>query len=164
MTAQARNFGAMESSVSYFPGSVSKIWWNHPSSGLIDFTLSPLARSKPSFSLDEWFDTLMYGKLDSQSREYESIKKKIDVDIKIDKIVSAAKVATQKAISNSEFGEFKPSNTEVKKLEKSIECNSSEISMTELVSNKSSFDPVMDDYTKMINQIMLNAPNGSDNA
>ena len=51
-----------------------------------------------------------------------------------------------------------------KKLEKSIECNSSEISMTELVSNKSSFDPVMDDYTKMINQIMLNAPNGSDNA
>jgi hypothetical protein len=157
MTAQARNFGAMTSSVHYFPGSVSNVWWNHPSSGLIDLTISPLARSKPNFSLEEWLDTLMYGKLDSQDREHMRLGKNLIANAKIEHIVASAKSATQEAIKNATSDEVEPTKTEVKMIEKSLEVNLNIQETAPQVSHVSSFDPLMDDYTKMINEIMQNA-------
>lgn len=53
-TAQARNFGVLDHRMHHFPGSVSRLWWPNPKSGLDLFTLTPGARTVPETVLDEW--------------------------------------------------------------------------------------------------------------
>lgn len=69
--ALARNFGAMEVPMSYFPGNNEKIWWQDLETGQMrSLKLSQSALAPSGLSLDEWLDAYTFQKLKKDEREH----------------------------------------------------------------------------------------------
>ena len=111
----ARNFGASETQVHYFPGSISKIWLPEGPSGLTEFTLSPYAAAKPNISLDELLDAQMVEKLKSQDREYQRTFNALIALKETNKIITNAVLATAEA--ELVYSGLVPSISEARKIE-----------------------------------------------
>lgn len=73
-TAQARNFGAREQGVHFFPGSTSRFWWANPDGGLEEFRLKSNARAIPEASLYDWRDALMVERMKQDDRAYRKLQ------------------------------------------------------------------------------------------
>ncbi|MGZ5799373.1 MAG: hypothetical protein ACXWJZ_01940 [Burkholderiaceae bacterium] len=70
-TGDARNFGASERQMFYFPGNDANIWWNDPEhAGLANFEISPNALALPGTSFDEWHDVHAYQQLKKRDQAY----------------------------------------------------------------------------------------------
>lgn len=114
LSAQARNFGAMSIPIKYFPGSTSKIWMFNKNSVFTQFDLSPHAKSK-STTFDEWRDAKQRNSLGRPDREALRVEFGIQAMHQNEKIIEAAKKATQQAQSIS--SDTQPSLDEVRALE-----------------------------------------------
>ena len=156
----ARNFGASETQVHYFPGSISKIWLPEGRSGLTEFTLSPYAAAKPNTSLDELLDAQMVEKLKSQDREYQRTFNALMALKETNKIVTNAVLATAEA--ELAYAGQVPSVSEARKIEANSlgGFNNLHASQedTDLLAQAES------NYSNLINQLLTKMNDGDSNA
>lgn len=124
-TAYARNYGAMELPIHYFPGSTSKIW-TPGSSGCNQFSLSPLAKAKANICFDEWLDAYAVSRLERPDREFRKVYESLVALQKVNQIVESAREATNAA--KSIYSGPQPHLNDVRSLEKSIFATESEVS------------------------------------
>jgi putative transposase len=123
-TTYARNYGAMELPIHYFPGSTSRIW-TPGSSGLTQFTLSPLAKAKPDICFDEWLDAYAYSRLQRPDREFRKVYESLVARQKANQIVESGREATNAA--KSIYSGPQPYLSDVRSLEKKILTTESEV-------------------------------------
>jgi putative transposase len=100
-TANARNFGATQIPVHYFPGATSKIWWLGGSAGLNQLDLSPYAKATPTTCLDEWLDAVVLNSLGRADREKNKLDHAVKAMNTTKQIVESARQATHAAKSIS---------------------------------------------------------------
>lgn len=70
-TGDARNHGAKQITVHYFPGSIAQIWYLGGPSGLTTFKLSAAARAPGNMDFKDWEVCLNRSNLDNRSRDAE---------------------------------------------------------------------------------------------
>lgn len=96
----ARNFGVMESSMHYFPGNNSKIWWPDPENGTMqELLLSPTALAAPGISFDEWFDARAHQRAKRNDKEHSRIVSALDQHSRTQALIARANEETKKADS-----------------------------------------------------------------
>lgn len=116
-TAQARNFGAFEVPVHYFPGSTSRIWTSE-SSVINQLTLAPLAKAKSNMCFDEWLDAYAYSRLQKPDREFLKISESIAALEKASQVINSAREATKAA--RDVYSGPQPHLSDARSLEKAI--------------------------------------------
>lgn len=73
-TGRARNFGAMELPVHYYPHSTSRVWWNDPGSGLSQLDIRGNARAPGNVTFYDWRDALMADRKKQDDRAYRRLQ------------------------------------------------------------------------------------------
>jgi len=73
-TARARNFGAIEQAIHYFPGSTSRFWWPNGEGGMEVFRLKGNARVTAEASLYDWRDAQMVERMKKDDRAYRKLE------------------------------------------------------------------------------------------
>jgi putative transposase len=117
-SAYARNFGASELPIHYFPGATSKIWWLGGDAALNQFTLSPYAKVKPTICLDEWLDAIKYSSLNRADRERKKLEYSIKMNHAVRGVIDFAKSEVDEAKTKSP--ESQPHFRDVRKIETNI--------------------------------------------
>ncbi|PPD53939.1 MAG: transposase [Methylotenera sp.] len=155
-SANARNFGSSRIKVHYFPGTMSRIWWEGGASGLTEFTLAQTATTKPFISTDEYLDALMVEKLRSKNLEFQKTFNKLMRHFQTSKIISEAKAETERADLKRQQ-EVKPSIRETRKREANInqQLNDENVKSNQFHSNQQATEN--DLYENLINQVMLDS-------
>lgn len=91
-TAIARNVGAFEIDVNYYPGAAELVFYCSPkSSEVITLTLSPHARTASHVSPLEWLDCLIYSKTFSGDLKYLAFMARLRAVIRTDDLVKQAR-------------------------------------------------------------------------
>lgn len=99
-TTIARNFHSWEIPVSYYPGSVSRIWSPNPNgSGLMELLLSDQSRTSAKTTFDEMVDAFTYAGLRQNEIEHQRLMQKIQMLRDKKDLVAQATLLTQAAIA-----------------------------------------------------------------
>jgi len=98
-TAAARNFGTIDQTAYFFPGSTSRFWWPNPEGGMEVFRLRANARAVPETTLDEWRDALMIEDMKRDDRRYRRLVAAMELAAKqralVDRAVERTRIADE---------------------------------------------------------------------
>lgn len=91
-TTIARNIGAFEIDVHYYPGAAELVFYCPPkSSDVVTLTLSPHARTAPHIIPLEWLDALIYSKASSGDLKYLAFIARLRRSVRTDDLVKQAR-------------------------------------------------------------------------
>lgn len=91
-TTVARNIGAFEINVHYYPGATELVFYCPPQSpDVVTLTLSPHARTAPHIIPLEWLDALVYSKASSGDHKYLAFIARLRSSVRNDDLVKQAR-------------------------------------------------------------------------